>query len=105
MRHGSNRVLEKTEAVSCSMGAHQENCASNCRNLQFSAWNILWKLCSSIINLRMFALKALWSRGRSERLQEQSSPVSLTDLGNVRVRVQVDVESCAASQGAKSDSA
>jgi hypothetical protein len=105
MRHGSNRVLEETGAVSCSMGAPQEKCASNCRNLQFSVWKLLWNMCSSTINLRMFAPKALWNRGRGERLQEQLSPVSLRDLGDVRVRVQVDVESCAASQEAKSDSA
>jgi hypothetical protein len=105
MRHDSNRVWEETRAASCSMRAPQEECASNCRNLQFSVWKLLWNMCFSKINLRMFAPKALGNRGRGERLEEQLSPVSLRDLGDVRVRVQVDVESCAASQEAKSNSA
>jgi hypothetical protein len=103
MRHDSNRVWEDTRAASCSMGAPQEECAPNCRNLQFSVWKLLWNICFSTINVRMFAPKSLWNRWRGERLEEQFSPVSLRDLGDVRVRVQVDVESCAVSEKAKSD--
>lgn len=103
MRHDSNRVWKETRASSCSMGAPQEGCPSNCRNLQFSVWQPLWNRCISTINLRMSSPKALWNRWRGKPLEEQLSPVSLRDLGDVRVRVQVDVESCAASQEAKSD--
>jgi hypothetical protein len=51
----------------------------------------------------MFATKSLWNWGKGERLEEQLSPVSLSDLGDVRVRVQEDVESCPVSEKAKSD--
>jgi hypothetical protein len=103
MRHDSNRVWEETRAASCSMGASQEECGLNCRNLQFSVWKLLWNICLSTINLRMFATKSLWNWGKGERLEEQLSPVSLSDLGDVRVRVQEDVESCPVSEKAKSD--
>jgi hypothetical protein len=105
MRHDSNKVWEKTRAASCSMGAPQEGCPSNCRNVHFSVWQLFFNFCFSTMNLRMFAPKALWNRGRGERLEDQLSPVSLRDLGDVRVRVQVDVESCAASQKARNESA
>jgi hypothetical protein len=107
MRHNSNSAWKELRVASDGVGASQNGRSSYWGILQSSVGQFLWNTWSSVINLGMFVLKALSNRGggeRSERPGEQFSPAPLRNLGDVRVQVEIDVESCGASQKAKSDS-
>ena len=100
MRNDATSIWkERGAAFSNFGGAHAgENGLSRWRILQFAIRQLFLRRWSIMSGLRMLVSRATRMRREADVAAGQELPVSLGNLGDIHVRVQVDVESCSDSQ-------